>query len=138
LNTDRATADYTSHKLRYEVVDEIEVVRRSEFEGKIKGRPFDKRAVGDNGNGAIYNAEQATQCKLNKYYSSEGINNDRESNSAREGTLNCDVCTASILGRYEERNVGNTEPVSGTCNASTEDRTITEDQICKVVNEMQN
>jgi hypothetical protein len=58
LDTDRATADYTSHKLRKEVANEIDVVRRSEFEGKIKGRPFDKRADGDNGNGAIYNAEQ--------------------------------------------------------------------------------
>jgi hypothetical protein len=120
LNTDRATADYTSHKLRKEIADEIDVVRHSEFEGKIKGCPFDKRANGDNDNGTIYTGEQATQCKLNECYSSEGINNDRESNGAREGTLDYGVCTQSILGRYEERNVGNTEPASGTCNTSTE------------------
>ena len=127
LNTDRAAADYTSHKLRKEVADEIDVVRRSEFEDKIKGRPFDKRTDGDSNNGTICNAEQTNRSKLNKCYSSEGINNDRGSNSTREGTLNYDVCTASILGRYEEKNVGNTVPASGTYNASTEDRTITKD-----------
>jgi hypothetical protein len=71
LNTDRATADYTSNKLRREVADETEVVRRSESEGKIKGRPFEKRADRDNDNGTIYNVEQATRCKFNKCYSSE-------------------------------------------------------------------
>ena len=139
LNTDRATADYTSHKLRKEVADEIDVVRRSEFEDKIKGRPFDKRADGDSDNGTIYkyNAEQTTRSKLNTCYSSEGISNDCGNNSTREGTLNYDVCTASILGRYEEKNFGNTVPASGTYNASKEDRTITKDQICKVVNELE-
>ena len=86
MNTDRAAADYTSHKLRKEVADEIDVVRLSEFKDKIKGRPFDKRADGDSNNGTICNAEQRTRSKLNKCYSSEGINNDRGSNSTREGT----------------------------------------------------
>ena len=98
---------------------------------------MDKRADGDSDNGTIYNAEQATRCKLNKCYSGKGINNDRRSDSTREGTLNYDVCTASILGRYEEKNFGNTVPASGTYNVSTEDRTITKDQICKVVNEVE-
>ena len=136
LNTDKATTDYASHKLRKEVADEIDVIRRSGFEGIIKGRPFDKGADGDSDKGTIYNAEQTTRCKLNNCYSSDGINNDRESKGS-EGTLNYDVCTASILGRNEERNVDNTEPASGTDNVSTEDRTITEDQICNVVNELE-
>jgi predicted Zn-ribbon and HTH transcriptional regulator len=44
----------------------------------------------------------------------------------------------SILGRYEERNVSDKEPASGTHNTSREDRPITKDQICKVVNELEN
>jgi hypothetical protein len=47
-----------------------------------------------------------------------------------------DVCTAR-LGRYEERNVGDTEPATATHNNKTEDRTITTDQIRELINELE-
>jgi hypothetical protein len=51
---------------------------------------------------------------------------------------NCDVCTVSRLGHYEERNVGNTEPATDTHNANTDDRAITIDQIRELINELEN
>jgi hypothetical protein len=51
---------------------------------------------------------------------------------------NYDVFATSRLGRFEERNVGETEPATDTPNANTDDRAITTDQICELINELEN
>jgi hypothetical protein len=47
-----------------------------------------------------------------------------------------DVCTAR-LGRYEERNAGDTEPAPDTNKTNKDDRTITTDQIRELINELE-
>jgi hypothetical protein len=51
---------------------------------------------------------------------------------------NYDVCTASMLGRYEERKVGDTDPATHTHNDNTGDRAITTDQIRELINKLEN
>jgi hypothetical protein len=51
---------------------------------------------------------------------------------------NYDVCIVSRLGRYEDRNVGDTEPSTDTHKSDTDERAITTDQIRELINEMEN
>jgi hypothetical protein len=81
----------------------------------------------------IYDSEQVTRCRLNACCSGEGISNDRE-----KSLNNYDTCTVCRLGRYVERNVGDTEPATNAYNAITDNRAITKVQIYKVINELEN
>ena len=49
---------------------------------------------------------------------------------------NYDVCTVSRLGRYDERNVGDTEPSTDRHYTNTDDRAIIMDQIRELIKEL--
>jgi hypothetical protein len=51
---------------------------------------------------------------------------------------NYDVCNASILGRYEERNVGDKEPATDAHNSVADETAITTDQLREMTNELEN
>ena len=137
--TDRATADYPIYSLRNRAISEVDVVSRRESKDNNKGCPFGKRARGDNDNCVICDLEQVTRCRLNECCSSHATNDDHKSDSRGEEVMNnYDVCTASRLGCYEERNVGDTEPTTDTHNTNTDDRAINKDQICELINELEN
>jgi hypothetical protein len=139
LKTNRATADYPTYNLRKGAVSEVDMIRRSESEGNIKGYPFGEQANNDDDNCMMYDSKQVARCRLNACCSGEGISNDREGERTGEETLNnYDICTASRLGRYEERKVGDAEPATDAHSAITDDRAITKDLICKVINELEN
>jgi acetyl-CoA carboxylase alpha subunit len=75
---------------------------------------------------------------LNASCSSHATSDDRKSDRrSKEVMNNYDVCTASRLGRYEERIVGDTEPATDAHNANTDDRAITMDQIRELINELE-
>jgi len=48
------------------------------------------------------------------------------------------VCTASRLGRYEERNGDDTEPKIAAHDTKTDERAITTDQIRGLINQLEN
>jgi uncharacterized protein YPO0396 len=82
--------------------------------------------------------EEVTRGRLNACCSSHATTKDRKRDSrGEEVTNNIDVCKAR-LGRYKERGVGDTEPAPDTHNTNTDDRTITTDQICELINELKN
>jgi hypothetical protein len=78
-----------------------------------------------------------TQCEVDKCYSSGGIDDDCKGSSAHGGILDYDIRTASILERYGDINTGKTGLAFDTCDDNTKDRTITREQLYKVVNELE-
>jgi hypothetical protein len=139
LKTNGATANYPTYNLRKGAVSEVDMIRRSESEGNVKGYPFGEQPNNDDVNCMMYDSEQVTRCRLNACCSGEGISNDREGEKTGEETLNSyDICTANRLGRYEERNVGDAETATDAHSAIADDRAITKDQTCKVINELEN
>ena len=85
-----------------------------------------------------YYPEQVTRGRLNAYCSSHATSDDRKSDSkGQEVVNNYDVCTARRLERYEERNVGDTEPALDTHNTNTDDRTITTGKIRELINKLE-
>lgn len=51
---------------------------------------------------------------------------------------NYDVCTASRLGLYEERNVGNTEPATAARNSVVDETAVTTDQLHEMTMDVEN
>jgi hypothetical protein len=136
--TSRATADYPRYNSRSEAVSEVDVISRSESKDNDKECPSGKRASVDNDNCMIHDPKQVTRCRLNEFCSSQATSDDRESESRGEEEMsNYDVFATSRLGRFEERNVGDTEPATDTHNANTDDRAITTDQIRELLKEME-
>jgi hypothetical protein len=136
--TNRAMADYPRYNLRSGAVRNVDAVSRGGSKNDNKECPFDKRASGDNDNCMIYDPEQVTLGRLNAYCSSHATSDNRKSDSRGEEVVNNnDVCTPRRLGRYEERNVGDTEPAPDTHNTNKDDRTITTGQIRELINELE-
>ena len=120
---------------------------------------FGEQASSDNDNRRTYDPEQVTRCRLNAYYSNHTNSGDCKGDSGGEKVKNNYVCTASSLGRYEERNLDNTEPATDsrntntdtrntntythntntdTRNTNTDNRAITKDQIRELINQLEN
>jgi hypothetical protein len=115
--TNGANADYPRYNLRSEAVREVDVISRSESKDNGKGCPFGKRASGDNDNCMIHDPKHVTLFRLNECCSSQATSDDRESEGRGEEVMsNYDVFATSRLGRFEERNVGDTEPATDTRN----------------------
>jgi hypothetical protein len=59
---------------------------------------------------------------------------DRECDSSSEEIMNnYDVCTASRLGRYEERNGGNTGPATDAHSSVADETAVTTDQLHEMI-----
>ena len=87
----------------------------------------------------MYDSEQVTGGRLNECCSSDGTNDDRENDKRGEELMDdYDVCTVIRHGRYEEGDIDDTEPATDTHNTVTDDRPITTDQICELINDMEN
>jgi hypothetical protein len=86
----------------------------------------------------IYDPKQVTRYRLNEC-ASQTTSDDREGGSrGEEVKSNYDAFATSRLGRFEERKVDDTGPAANAHNASTDDRAITADQICELINELEN
>jgi hypothetical protein len=135
----RETADYPRYNLRSKAVSEVDVISRSESKDNDKECPFGKLASGDNDNCMIHDPKQVSRCRLNECCSSQAAIDDRESDSRGEEVMsNYDVFATSRLGRFEERNAGDTEPATDAHNANTDDRAITTNQVRELINELEN
>jgi hypothetical protein len=138
LISNRATADYIKHHLRSGVVSEVNVVPSSEFKDNDRRHPVGERASGKDDNCTMYDSKQETRGRLNECCSSDGTNDDRESDKRGEELMNdYDIFTVIRHGRYEG-DIDDTEPTTDTHNTVTDDRAITTDQIRELINEMQN
>jgi hypothetical protein len=135
----KAIANYPRYNLRSGAVRKVDVVPRSESKDHDKECPFGERASGYNNYCMIYDPEQMTRGRLNSCCSRHATSDNHKSDSrGKEVMNNYNVCTASRLGSYEERNVGETEQATDTHNANTDDRAITTDQIRELINELEN
>jgi len=126
--TNSATANYPRYNLRSGEVREVDVVPRSESKDNDEECPFGERASGYNNNCIIYDPQQVTRDKLSACCSRHANSDHKSDSRGKEVINNYDVYTASRLGRYEERHVGETEPATDTHNANADDRAITTDQ----------
>jgi len=78
----------------------------------------------------IYDSEHVTRCRRNACCSNDGTSDDRKiDRRGEELGNNYDVCTANRLGRYEEGDIGDTEPATDTQNTVTDDKAIITYQI---------
>jgi len=135
--TNSATANYPRYNLRSGAVRKVDMVPRSESKDNDKECPFGERASGYNNNCIIYDPKQVTRDRLNACCSRHATSDDHKNDSrGKEEMNNYDVYTASRLGRYEERNVGETEPATDTHNANTDDRANTTDQTRELINKL--
>jgi hypothetical protein len=103
--------------LRTGAVNEVHVVRLSESKDNIKWCPLGEKANNNNDNLMIYDSEQVTRCTI--MYVFPVTNSDgRECEKRSEEVIkNCDIFTMSMLGCYEEGNVGDTEPATDAHNS---------------------
>jgi hypothetical protein len=98
---------------------------------------FGEQASSDDDNCRPYDPELVTRCRLNAYYSGHKNSDDFKGDSGGEKVKNNYVCTASSLGRYEERSVDNTEQATDTHTTNTGNRAITTDQIRELINQLE-
>jgi hypothetical protein len=73
----------------------------------------------------------------NACFSSDGTSDDRECGSrSEEIKKNYDIVIKGKLGRYEEGNVGDTEPATDAHNSVADETEITADQLREMINEL--
>jgi hypothetical protein len=86
----------------------------------------------------MYDPEQVIRCRLSAYRNHATSDDPKNDSRGKVVINNYDVCTASRLGLYEERQIGDAEPATDIRNANIDDRPITTEQTPQLINGLEN